>query len=349
MTSPTSDTLFSTGAESSPPPPPIASLEIPTGVDVQTTPIELKIPIPSGFSVHTKAVTIPKVELPEYYQLSDIKVLDLSSEYKIPDLIKVPEIPEYKIPETLFPEYRLPEYQIPELRLPENRMPVITLPDLPKLPEIPKFEVSIPEFDKMSMMTIPRFELPSLKMPDMPSFITMPEIPNLELPSIDFDLSSIAGPVTDGGISAGAFAPQSLTSGVGTASVLLMAAAAAAVSSTFFKERDDVSVPYDAAARYYFDEWRRENNIGRFNKRQYEAFQRAFIEKSINSVKEKKKLRDLEELTKLGQYKPFFAHKTGPNPYFASEKPKAETILSQLFNGFLSILEEQIVQPETKF
>jgi hypothetical protein len=58
----------------------------------------------------------------------------------------------------------------------------------------------------------------------------------------------------------------------------------------------DVSIPYDAAARLAYEEWRAEYNKGDFNEIGYEDFKKKYEAMAIATVVSKKIARDLETM-----------------------------------------------------
>lgn len=68
------------------------------------------------------------------------------------------------------------------------------------------------------------------------------------------------------------------------------------LSNTAVSEKQsDVSIPYDAAARLAYDEWRIEYNKGDFDARRYENFKENYEFISVSNVKAKKEARDAGE------------------------------------------------------
>lgn len=61
----------------------------------------------------------------------------------------------------------------------------------------------------------------------------------------------------------------------------------------------DVSIPYDAAARLAYDDWRKEYNKGAFDAKRYEAFRANYNAITIANVSAKKKARDTGDEPRL--------------------------------------------------
>lgn len=61
----------------------------------------------------------------------------------------------------------------------------------------------------------------------------------------------------------------------------------------------DVSIPYDAAARLAYDEWRDQYNKGGFDAKRYEAFQANYNAITVANVSAKKKARETGEEPRL--------------------------------------------------
>jgi hypothetical protein len=83
--------------------------------------------------------------------------------------------------------------------------------------------------------------------------------------------------------SAGAFAPTQRHSG--SIRMLQMAKPSDAITS-------DVSIPYDAAARLAYDQWRKQFNKGAFDENRYAAFQQNYETITVANVVAKKDARD---------------------------------------------------------
>ena len=60
----------------------------------------------------------------------------------------------------------------------------------------------------------------------------------------------------------------------------------------------DVSIPYDAAARLAYDNWRVEQDKGDFNVETYKAFKEIYTQLAVTEVVVKKKSREIESLHK---------------------------------------------------
>ena len=60
----------------------------------------------------------------------------------------------------------------------------------------------------------------------------------------------------------------------------------------------DVSIPYDAAARLAYDNWRVEQGKGDFDVETYKAFKEIYTQLAVTEVVVKKKSREMESLHK---------------------------------------------------
>jgi hypothetical protein len=61
----------------------------------------------------------------------------------------------------------------------------------------------------------------------------------------------------------------------------------------------DVSIPYDAAARFAYDEWRDQYNKGDFDAKRYESFQANYNAITVANVSAKKKARETGDEPRL--------------------------------------------------
>ena len=95
------------------------------------------------------------------------------------------------------------------------------------------------------------------------------------------------------GQSANAFAPARPAATLPRVPTASWAAASKAANTI------DVSIPYDAAARLAYDEWRAEYNKGTFDASRYEAFKTNYYAITIANVTAKKKARETGEEPRL--------------------------------------------------
>lgn len=75
------------------------------------------------------------------------------------------------------------------------------------------------------------------------------------------------------------------------------AGATTSVSSTTTGATSDLSIPYDAAARLAYDEWRAKFNKGAFDASKYETFKTNYEAVTVANVTEKKKAKDTGSTT----------------------------------------------------
>ena len=83
-----------------------------------------------------------------------------------------------------------------------------------------------------------------------------------------------------------AFTPQTL------GQVKLRVASQKRSTSVDMSSEVDVSVPYDAAARFAYDEWRQQFGKGEFNPSRYEAFKANYEAITVSNVIAKKQARE---------------------------------------------------------
>ena len=169
----------------------------------------------------------------------------------------------------------LPSVDLKTVELPDIKMPSI------ELPSIEMKSVQLPDFEVPSI-ELPSIDLKSVKLPDigMPSI----DIPAIDLKSIEMPTINIPG------------LPESIDQsvllpaiGVGLAAIVLASAGGGGGSTS---SKVDLSIPYDAAARLAYDQWRTDNNE-KFNAEAYMAFRKKYEANAIADATSKKLARDL--------------------------------------------------------
>lgn len=124
-----------------------------------------------------------------------------------------------------------------------------------------------------------------------------PQSAAVSLPSTELDLpAGLSAPLIGGGLlaafAAATFAMRQNVDEEKAAAAPAPAASAPAPAPASPASTDDLSIPYDAAARLAYDAWRAEFNKGDFDASKYETFKTNYETVTVANVSEKKKAQD---------------------------------------------------------
>lgn len=183
-------------------------------------------------------------------------------------------------------------------QIPKNKM----MPSTPlTTPEAPPTGATLPSTAVESVpSSTPAPSSEPVKAAPAPSAVVSPPRPAPASTSdVDIDLGDLPLPAIAGGFlaafAAGTFAMrQRGDEEDDVASVSTSSSSAGSGSAG-----DDVSIPYDAAARLAYDEWRATHNKGAFDAGKYAKFKAKYEEITSANMSAKKKARDTKTTPKL--------------------------------------------------
>jgi hypothetical protein len=174
-----------------------------------------------------------------------------------------------------FPSLDLPSIDLKNVELPSINLPAV------KLPSIDAPYVNLPSLDLKSIQlpNMPAVDMDAIKLPSV-------DLPAINIPGMMEGDQSIIYPLAAaavGLIAVAALESRSSKSSVGGTGTI--------TKGSKQKKKNDLSIPYDAAAQLAYNTWLKENDE-QYNDQAYQAFKSIYEKEAVAEATSKKLARD---------------------------------------------------------